>query len=44
MSNFQEGFQLLEKLFGNGKDNIIALGTMHEKQIVMDNHGQLYVV
>ncbi len=28
MSDFQEGFQLLEKLFGNGKDNIIALGTI----------------
>mgnify|MGYP000908501813 CR=1 FL=1 len=28
MNNFHEGFQLLEEIFGNGKDNILALGTI----------------
>lgn len=28
MSNFQEGYQLLDKLFVNGKDNIISLATI----------------
>jgi len=28
MSNFEEGFKLLEEKFGNGKDNVIALATI----------------
>lgn len=28
MSNFEEGYKLLEEKFGNGKDNVIALATI----------------
>jgi hypothetical protein len=28
MSNYEEGFKLLDEKFGNGKDNIIALATI----------------
>lgn len=28
MTNFEEGFKLLDEKFGNGKDNIIALATI----------------
>jgi uncharacterized pyridoxamine 5'-phosphate oxidase family protein len=28
MTNFEEGFKLLEEKFGNGKDNIISLATI----------------
>lgn len=28
MTNFEEGFELLEKMFGNGKDNLLALATI----------------
>ena len=32
MSNYEEGFKLLDEKFGNGKDNIIALGTIAREQ------------
>lgn len=28
MSNFQEGYKLLDEKFGNGKDNVLSLGTI----------------
>jgi len=28
MSNYEEGFQLLDEKFGNGKDNVISLATI----------------
>ena len=28
MSSYEEGFKLLEEKFGNGKDNVISLGTI----------------
>ena len=28
MSNYEEGLKLIEEKFGNGKDNIISLGTI----------------
>jgi len=28
MSNFEEGFKLLDEKFGKGKDNVISLATI----------------
>lgn len=28
MSDYKEGFKLLDEKFGNGKDNVITLGTI----------------
>jgi len=36
MTNFEEGFKLLEEKFGNGKDNIISLATI---ALVPNNNG-----
>jgi len=34
MTNFEEGFKLLDEKFGNGKDNIIALATMARESTI----------
>lgn len=34
MSMFQEGMKLIEEQFGNGKDNVISLGTIRIRTAV----------
>lgn len=37
MSMFEEGFKLLEEMFGNLKNNLISLGLSHGNQAKMEN-------
>lgn len=34
MTNFEEGFKLLDEKFGNGKDNLISLATIAREQTI----------